>query len=159
VEFEGEIVAVMKRLRAFALRLSMNSATADDLVQETICRALEKREQFIPGSNLFAWLCTILKNHHVERYRRRTKREVLDPDGAFSAHLRSVDNQLDALLARETIAELLTSKHDYVTAVCLKAMGDSIDDIAVKLNIPAGTVKSRVSRGRTALSESMGEVA
>ena len=83
-----DILAAVPSLRAFAMSLSGKSDRADDLVQETLVRALANIDSFQPGSNLSAWLFTILRNLFRSDYRKR-RREVEDADGSYSKTLKS----------------------------------------------------------------------
>src|SRR6187402_2383754 len=87
-----QILASIPSLRAFAISLSGNVDRADDLVQETILRALANINSFQPGTNLPAWLFTILRNHFRSEYRKR-RREVEDPDGNYAETLTSHPEQ------------------------------------------------------------------
>src|SRR5881227_4106910 len=87
-----DILASVPSLRAFAISLSGNGDRADDLVQETLLRAMANIESFQPGTNLSAWLFTILRNLFRSEYRKR-RREVEDPDGSYAETLRSHPEQ------------------------------------------------------------------
>ena len=88
-----DIIATVPRLRAFAMSLSGNLDRADDLVQETLLRALANIDSFRPGTNLTAWLFTILRNHFRSEYRKR-RREVEDSDGHHTDSLKSQPAQM-----------------------------------------------------------------
>src|SRR5215210_8624202 len=85
-DFRADLLAVMPNLRAFALSLVGDRDRADDLVQDTILRALQKQDGFEPGTKLQAWLFTILRNQFYSTY-RKYKREVEDVDGFYAAKL------------------------------------------------------------------------
>ena len=87
--------AALPGLRAFALSLVGDASRADDLVQETVLRAWARQELFIPGSNLKAWLCTILRNQFYTDL-RKTRREVEDVDGTHAGQMTSPSDQEDA---------------------------------------------------------------
>ena len=116
-------------LRAFAISLSGNVATADDLVQDTIVKAWTNIEKFKPGTNLRAWLFTILRNTYFSD-RRKRKREVSDPDGIHAAKI-AVKPDHDGRLAFN-------------------------DDVAEMTGVAVGTVKSRANRARARLAELLG---
>src|SRR5688500_13417820 len=82
-EIREAMLAAIRSLRAFALSLCHNTDYADDLVQDTILRAWKNIERFEPGTNLHAWLFTILRNGFHSQYRKR-KREIEDPDGSYA---------------------------------------------------------------------------
>jgi RNA polymerase sigma factor (sigma-70 family) len=97
-DFRDGLLASLPGLRAFALSLAVNHAAADDLVQETLLKAWKNQDRFEPGSNLQAWLCTILRNHFYTDIRKR-KREVEDADGTMAG-------QMVASAAQEANSEL-----------------------------------------------------
>src|ERR1700739_2207068 len=99
------MLAAISRLRAFALALCRNPDRADDLVQETLVRACDNIESFRPGSNMNAWLTTILRNHFYSEHRRRS-REVEDADGARAATLMTFPDQIVSLEHQELDAAL-----------------------------------------------------
>src|SRR5215211_5643502 len=107
-EVREAMLATLPSLRAFALSLTNNRDAADDLVQDTILRAWNNIEKFEPGTNLQAWLFTILRNGFYSTYRKR-QREVADPDGSYAGRLRSPPEQnarcgvLDVLGALEKV--------------------------------------------------------
>ncbi|MEP3668290.1 MAG: sigma factor, partial [Roseibium sp.] len=90
--FKKDLVASIPSLRAFARSLAGNRDRADDLVQETLAKAIAKRESYTPGTNLIAWLVTILRNQYYTEGRKR-KREVADSDGIHAASLTAVPQQ------------------------------------------------------------------
>src|ERR1700751_5888557 len=118
------MLAAVPRLRAFALSLCRSPDRADDLVQETLVRACENIGTFTPGSNMNAWLTTILRNHFYSEHRRR-RREVEDADGSQAAPLIVVPDQVASLAHQELRAALahlphaLGEAHHVVCAGCL----------------------------------------
>jgi len=86
------LLAAIPSLRAFAIALTNDVSRADDLVQETILRAWQSQDRFEPGSNLGAWLFTILRNLFYSHH-RRMKREVADAEGSYAAQLRTAPDQ------------------------------------------------------------------
>ena len=103
-----QILATVPSLRAFAISLSGNVDRADDLVQETLLRALANIHSFQPGTNLSAWLFTILRNLFRSEYRKR-KREVEDTDGNFAESLKSYPEQVGRVEFQEFRAALAQS--------------------------------------------------
>src|ERR1700751_5917751 len=99
-EARASMLAAVPRLRAFALSLCRSADRADDLVQETLVRACHNIESFRPGSNMNAWLTTILRNHFYSEHRRRS-REVEDADGARAATLMTLPDQIVSLERQE----------------------------------------------------------
>lgn len=143
-------------MRAFARTLTRDPCSADDLVQEAMLKAWANRERFAPGTNLRAWLFTILRNAFCSSHRKRG-REVADVDGAHAARLATRPRQDHALALREFEAALATLPRDQREALVLVgAAGLSYDEAAAICGVAVGTVKSRVSRGRARLCGLLG---
>ncbi|MFT0862597.1 sigma-70 family RNA polymerase sigma factor [Ancylobacter sp. G4_0304] len=148
-----DIIAAIPNLRAFAISLSGNVDRADDLVQETLLRAFANLGSFRPGTNLPAWLFTILRNLFRSEYRKR-RREVPDSDGAFAATLTSNPDQDMHLDFEDFRAALDTLPPDQREALVLVgASGFSYEEAADICNCAVGTIKSRVNRARRRLGE------
>ena len=148
-----DILASVPSLRAFAISLSGNGDRADDLVQETLLRALANIDSFQPGSNLPAWLFTILRNLFRSDYRKR-RREVEDADGSYAKTLKTQPAQNAHLEFEEFRAALDKLPQDQREALILVgASGFSYEDAAAICKCAVGTVKSRVARARKTLIE------
>ena len=150
-----QILAAVPSLRAFAISLSGNVDRADDLVQETLLRALANIHSFQPGTNMPAWLFTILRNLFRSEYRKR-RREVEDADGSYAATLRTAPDQqahLDFEDLRTALARLPQDQREAVLLV--GAQGFSYEDAANICGCAVGTIKSRVNRARKRLAELM----
>ncbi|PFG65148.1 RNA polymerase sigma-70 factor (ECF subfamily) [Thioclava sp. ES.031] len=143
-------------LRAFALSLTRNSASADDLVQDTIVKAWSNIEKFERGTNLRAWLFTILRNTFYSD-RRKRKREVADPEGIHAASLYEKPAH-DGRLAMNDFVEAfdqLSPEHREVLTL-VGASGFSYEEAAGMMGVAVGTVKSRANRARARLAEMLG---
>ena len=149
------ILEAIPSLRAFAISLSGRVDRADDLVQETLLRALSNIGRFEPGSNMQAWLFTILRNQFHTSYRKKS-REVEDPEGVFAAKLAIEPAQPGHLDLEDLRAALQKLSIEQREAVLLVAGGMSYDEAALICGCAIGTIKSRVSRARTRLAELMG---
>jgi RNA polymerase sigma-70 factor, ECF subfamily len=148
-----DILATIPNLRAFAISLSGNADNADDLVQETLVRALAHIDSFEPGTNLPAWLFTILRNLFRSEYRKR-KREVEDSDGRFAATLKTRPAQSSRIEFEEFQHALSKIPADQREALILVgASGFSYEETAEICGCAVGTIKSRVNRARTKLAE------
>ena len=146
-----DILAAVPNLRAFAISLSGNADRADDLVQETLLRAIANIDSFQPGSNLPAWLFTILRNLFRSDYRKR-RREVEDSDGSYAKTLKTQPSQNVHIEFEEFRAALDKLPQDQREALILVgASGFSYEDAAAICGCAVGTIKSRVARGRVAL--------
>jgi RNA polymerase sigma-70 factor, ECF subfamily len=149
----SEILATVPRLRAFAVSLTASSDRADDLVQETMVRALSHIEQFQPGTNLRAWLFTILRNQFNSEYRQR-RWLVEDADGIYVGSLKTIAQQSSWLEFQELRAALTKLPPEQREAVILVgAAGMSYEEAAMICGCAIGTIKSRVNRGRAKLAQ------
>ncbi|MEP0323011.1 sigma-70 family RNA polymerase sigma factor [Bauldia litoralis] len=147
------MLAAIPNLRAFAYSLCGNADRADDLVQETLMRAIDKIDHFTPGTNLNAWLFTILRNHFRSEFRKR-KREVEDVDGKHADRLVSQPNQVGRVEFEELRVALATLPESQREALILVgASGFSYEEAAEIAGCAVGTVKSRVNRARARLAE------
>jgi RNA polymerase sigma-70 factor, ECF subfamily len=143
-------------LRAFAVSLTRNISDADDIVQDCIVKAWSNIDKFTPGTNLQAWLFTILRNTFFSRTRKR-RREVADPDGIYAQRL-SVAPAHDGRLAMadfQRAFDVLTPEHREVL-ILVGASGYSCEEAAAMMGVAVGTVKSRANRARNRLCELMG---
>lgn len=152
-ELRDELLAAVPSLRAFAISLSGHVDRADDLVQDTLLRALANIHRFQRGTNLNAWLFTILRNLFHSEFRKR-RREVEDPDGAYAARLASQPEQGSHLDFQDFRAALSRLPPDQREALLLVgASGFSYEEAAEICECAVGTIKSRVNRARNRLSE------
>lgn len=150
------LTAEMENLRKFALHLTRNKADADDLVQSTFLRALEKSDYFEDGTSLRKWTSKIMFNLFVTDYRRKTKFETqYDPEPYIMAQSITAPQEGEAELnAVGAAMEKLSADHrEILTMVCVKDM--PYQEVADQLGIPVGTVRSRLSRARESLSALM----
>ena len=154
--FKDGIMELLPGLRAYAISLVRNTEQADDLVQETILRAWHKQHSFQPGTNLNAWLFTILRNQFHSQYRKK-KREVEDVDGIYASQLKTAPEQFHKLEMLDLSAALQRLPADQREALLfVAAEGLSYEEAAEICETAVGTIKSRVNRARTRLAELMG---
>jgi RNA polymerase sigma-70 factor (ECF subfamily) len=147
------VLAAVPSLRAFAISLCGNVDRADDLVQETLLRALANIDSFEPGSNMPAWLFTILRNLFRSEYRKR-RREVEDADGTYAQSLKSQPEQSSRIEFQEFRAALAKLPPDQREALILVgASGFSYEEAAQICGCAVGTIKSRVNRARVRLAQ------
>ena len=148
-----QMLSAVPSLRAFAISLSGNVDRADDLVQETLLRAIANIESFQPGTNMSAWLFTILRNLFRSEYRKR-RREVEDTDGSYAESLKSQPEQGSHLEFKEFRAALAKLPPDQREALILVgASGFSYEEAASICECAVGTIKSRVNRARNRLAD------
>ncbi len=151
-----ELVEHLPALRAFALSLTRNSASADDLVQDTIEKAWSNLSKFQPGTNMRAWLFTIQRNTFYSD-RRKAKFEVPDVDGHFAAGLAEKpahDGRLAFNDFKVAFEKLPDEQREAL--VLVGASGFSYEEAAQMCGCAVGTIKSRANRGRRRLAELLG---
>jgi RNA polymerase sigma-70 factor (ECF subfamily) len=165
--FEQEALSYLDSLYRTALRLSRDRADAEDLVQDTYLKAFRAARQFQAGTNLRAWLFTILHNTARNRFRDRARDQVTvdseiverAADATLVAPVASSGETPETLLLRDTLAPELQAAVDalpapFREAVWLRDVEEfSYAEIAEMLDVPIGTVMSRISRGRHLLFE------
>jgi RNA polymerase sigma-70 factor, ECF subfamily len=151
-EFRNQMIAAIPGLRAFGLSLTARGDRADDLVQETLMKAWKHHESFQDGTNLKAWLYTILRNEFYSQIRKR-KREVEDADGFYSSKVAvhaEQDGHLDMADLRVALSQLPEDQREAI--ILVGASGFSYEEAAVICAVAVGTIKSRVNRARNRLS-------
>jgi len=155
-EFRDAMLEALPNLRAYAISLTGNPDRTDDCVQNAILKALKSRERFEAGTNMQAWLFTILRNSVFSEH-RKWRREVQDTDGAYAAQLVSAPDQnvkLDLQDVQAALAMLRSEQREALVLVALEGL--AYDQVAEITGVAIGTVKSRVSRARQRLAELMG---
>ena len=172
--FETEALSYLDALYRTGLRMTRSEAEAEDLVQETYIRAFRFRAQFTPGTNLKAWLFRILTNTFINEYRRKAARpdttELDDVDESILyRHMREVSpgssspdpeaEVIDNALSSEVKEALEALPEKFRTTLLLDVEGFSYKEIAEMLEIPIGTVMSRLHRGRKILQRRLYDVA
>jgi len=145
------------RLRRYARALTRNAPIADDLVQDCLTRAVAKQHLWQPGTDLRAWLFTILHNQHVNYVRSSSKKGVSVEVEQVASALPIEPNAIPSLELRDlrvALAKLPIEQREAILLVGLE--GIDYEGTAKVLNIPIGTVRSRLSRGRAELRKLMG---
>jgi RNA polymerase sigma-70 factor (ECF subfamily) len=155
VSWRDEVVALIPALRAFAWSLSHNGSDADDLVQDTLIKAWTNRDKFEPGTNLRAWMFTILRNTYYTHVLRR-RREVRDEQGEYAGQLRTPATQDWSVAMRTLQLALQRLPPEHREALILVgAAGLSYEEAAEICGCALGTIKSRVNRARARLLKIM----
>ncbi len=172
--FETEALGFLDALYRTALRMTRSEADAEDLVQETYIRAFRFKDQFTPGTNLKAWLFRILTNTFINSYRRKQSQPEfteLDDVDEFSLYKRMSDLKvssasgnpetefLNGLVDSEVKDALMELPEKFRQVVLLDVEGFSYKEIAEMLDIPIGTVMSRLHRGRKFLQKRLLDLA
>jgi RNA polymerase sigma-70 factor (ECF subfamily) len=146
----------MGSLRAFGVSLCGDKERADDLVQETLFKAWNHLDSFKEGTNLKAWLFTILRNTYFSE-RRKRRREVEDTDGSYAARLSTHPAQHGHMEMQDFRAALVQLPDDQREALILVgAAGFSYEEAAEISGCAVGTIKSRVNRARNRLAGMLG---
>lgn len=150
--FGDQLAETLPHLRAFARMLTGAADTADDLVQETLVRALAASAQFTPGTNLKAWLFTIMRNCRLDGLRKLQRVRFETMETAERQHCSVPATQTSMLEFAEvaTALEGMSEEHKEVL-ILVAAGGMSHEDAAVICGCAVGTVKSRLSRARAEL--------
>jgi RNA polymerase sigma-70 factor (ECF subfamily) len=153
---KNDLIAFMPNLRAFAFSLCGQHERADDLVQETLLKAWSHLDSFQEGTNLRAWLFTILRNSFFSEMRRR-RREVEDADGKKAESLTVAPAQQGHVDMQDLRKALdLLPPHQREAVVLVGAAGMSYEEAAEIAKCAVGTMKSRVNRARVKLGEHFG---
>ena len=151
-EYLTALESEIPRLRRFALSLTGNRSEADDLVQDCLCRAIEKSVQWKPGTNLRAWLFTIQRNLFLTDIRRQKRISDASPDLRQHSRENTPGAQVDTIFA-DQVEEVLNSlpyeQREVVLLVGIEGM--TYEEVATVVGVPIGTVRSRLSRAREAL--------
>jgi RNA polymerase sigma-70 factor, ECF subfamily len=150
-EFREQLVALLPRLRRFARTITRNPDDADDLVQLSLERALLRWRQWQPGSRLESWMFGIIRNAWIDEIRSRRRRDRVFVDESAGAQVgeRSAELQLEAMAIRQAMARLPEEQRMAVALVLVEGL--SYKDAAESLEVPIGTLTSRLARGREAL--------
>jgi len=151
--FKAELASLIPHLRAFARSLCGDATLADDLAQDAMLKAWKARASYEPGTNMKAWAFTILRNLFYSEKRRSWRRQPLDPEVA-EATLVANDNPagtMELLALRNAIYELPDDQREAL--ILVGAGGLAYKDVAEICGCAVGTIKSRVSRARKAVTE------
>lgn len=170
VRFEEEVLELADQAYRVARRLAPTQEEAEDLVQETFARAFRSWRQYTPGTNLRAWLFRILTNLNIDRGRKVQRTPDIQPmeEGDYYLYNRleesgagEDEDRVVERLSQDSIVEALAAvTHDFRDVVVLVDIGDfSYADAAQILDIPIGTVMSRLHRGRRNLKQALAEAA
>lgn len=159
-DFDKQMIGEMQPLRNFALSLTHNMDESKDLVQETVLKAYRYKEKFQEGTNLRGWLYTILKNSFINNYRRDAKRNTFldSTDNTFFIDQPSnrIENDAELKFIRKDLHSAIDALPlELKITFTLNAEGYKYHEIAEELNIPIGTVKTRIFVARRILREKL----
>jgi len=155
--FNQEISNIESLLIGFAMRLTRNKENAKDLMQETLMRCYDKRDRFHEGTNFKSWVTTVMYNSFINHYRKsKTKNKVIKQveDFSYIAENRSTQGNPESVIFMKELESVVNSLTDtYKIPFTMFAEGFHYDEIAAALDLPMGTVKSRIFYARKKLSE------
>ena len=156
LEFNYTLKEMSGSLKPFALKLTRDMEDANDLIQETMLKAFKNREKFAPGTNIKAWLYTIMKNTFITNYQRMVRRntfiDTTDNPHYINSSGSSVQNDAYSSFTMEDIEQALNNVDDvYKSPFMMYFRGFKYHEIADKLQIPIGTVKNRIHIARKEL--------
>lgn len=160
LEFSSLVQKEGNPLRNYALQLTRNSEDANDLVQETMLKAFTYHNKFAEGTNLKGWLYTIMKNSFINNYRRLVKRKTFIDTTENSFYLDSISNSTDnagekKFMMRDMEAAIESLPYDLKKTFTMNHKGFKYHEIAEILNIPIGTVKTRIFVARRLLRKKL----
>ena len=156
IEFNKAVIDIQPTLKPIAYKLTRDSEEANDLIQETLLKAISNREKFSEGTNLKAWLYTIMKNTFITNYHRLVKRKTFidttDNLHFINSSKHITENAAGSKLAMDEIDSAIKDlAYEYKTPFLMHFKGYKYFEIADILNIPIGTVKNRIHIARKEL--------
>jgi RNA polymerase sigma-70 factor, ECF subfamily len=156
VTVKADLLASLPKLRSYAMSLCRAHDRADDLVQETVTRAIANIHSFEPGSNIMGWLFTILRNQFYSEVRKR-RHEIEDLEGSYADNPgtpATQDGHIHFLELQDALGRLAPDHREALMLIGVSGL--SYDAAAAHCGCAVGTMKSRVSRARVKLAESLG---
>ena len=157
IEFNNSLIGLESYLRSFALGFTRNEEDARDLMQETMLKAIVYKDYYTPQTNFKAWVFTIMRNIFINNYRRKTKTRILFDHSSELVLLSNVsENQYSPanyMLGNELKKQICKLGEEYKIPFQLHFEGFKYKEIAEKLQIPIGTVKSRIFIARKKLMD------
>lgn len=160
LEFDSQIQGLSRFLKPFALKLTRDAEDADDLMQETMLKAITNREKFSEGTNLKAWLYTIMKNTFITQYHRMVRRNTFIDSTDNLHYINSPEhvtgNESTIHFAMDDINDAIDKlKPEYREPFMMHFKGFKYHEIADYLSIPIGTVKNRIHIARKHLKSDL----
>jgi RNA polymerase sigma-70 factor (ECF subfamily) len=157
-DFNHQLSSLSGPLHTFAYKLTKNSEEAKDLYQETAFRAISNVDKFIPGTNLKAWLLTIMKNIFINNYRKNVKtRTIIDSTENLyyiNSGAASISNSAESNIMMDELGTMVENLDESLRVPFeMHYLGHKYQEIAEALDLPLGTVKSRIFFARKELKE------
>ncbi len=161
LDFNDKFYALTSSLNSFAYNLTKNAEDAKDLFQETAFRAMSNRDKFRPGTNFKAWLFTIMKNIFINNYRKKTKKNTIidNTDNLYFINSggTAIENDAGRNILMKELKGMIADLDDSIKKpFMMHYVGFKYQEIADKLELPLGTVKSRIFFARKALKKAIG---
>jgi RNA polymerase sigma-70 factor (ECF subfamily) len=158
LDFQSQFDQLTRVLQGFAYNLTKNREEAKDLYQETAFRALSNRDKFTPGTNLKAWLLTIMKNIFINNYRKKVKSNTIidstDNQFLINSGRNTIENDAESQILIDEITEMISNLDDSLKVPFeMHRLGYKYQEIADKLRLPLGNVKSRIFFARKELKQ------
>lgn len=155
LSFNNKVAKIESLLFGFAMKLTRNRENAKDLMQETLMRSFNNRDRYEEGTNFKAWMTTIMYNSYINHYRRRkTRNKVVKPisDFNYMVENKSVEgNAYSSIMMKELKGMVNNLSDDYKVPFQMFFQGYHYDEISEKIDLPMGTVKSRIFYARKKL--------
>lgn len=163
IDFSTEIFQYDQILRPFAYNLVKNKEECEDLIQDTFYRALANKDKFMEGTNIKAWLFTIMKNIFINNYRKNQKRNTItdtsDNQYLLNSTKKTLVNDGEGVLLSEVIDKAIHDvSTDFTEPFMLYYKGFKYQEIAEQLDLPLGTVKSRIFFARKEIQSKLKSV-
>lgn len=160
IEFTYNISKVSKSLKPFAMRLTKDNDDANDLLQDTLLKAFTNREKYADGTNLKAWLYTIMKNTFITNYQRMVRKNTFIDESENLYHINSLENSTDNEAPSNFVMNDINRAVDsleesFRTPFMMHYRGFKYHEIAERLRIPIGTVKNRIHIARKELKDKL----
>jgi len=155
LEFNSNVNKIESLLFGFAMRLTRNKENAKDLMQETLMRCFDKRDRFEKGTNFKSWSTTVMYNSYINHYRKaKTRKRVIQPveDFNYMVENKSMEGNAYSIIMMKELGGMVNNlTDDYKVPFNMYVEGFQYDEISEKLDIPMGTVKSRIFYARKKL--------
>lgn len=160
IHIENELVALQSNMRNFAYSLTLNSEEAEDLLQDTTLKVLDNQEKFTDNINFKGWVLTIMKNIFINNYRRIVRNQTVI-DKTEDLHFLNLpqnsgfDSPESSYSIREITNSINAFNDEYRIPLSMHIEGFKYEEIATKMNLPIGTVKSRIFLARKRLQQQL----
>lgn len=158
--FNNLVLTLATNLRPYSISLTKNKSEAEDLLQETMYRAFKNQDKFKEGTNLKAWMFTIMRNIFINKYRKKSKRKTIVDTTENLYYINSsqatIRNRAESnFVMKDVVSAIQRLNDDYKIPFVMHFKGFKYQEIAEELTLPLGTVKSRIFFARKALKKEL----